>query len=289
MWLDIIQELGADYYFVCDNKWLEHKVMKLCIFRDLDIKFIPSFHKNKIHKADYLYTGFWRNATYAHLTPFYHAKQNNIAKFWSIDADDTFLLMKAERTAKALKQVKDYADFDEMDIVSLDMWLSRTFGQHWSFGVTYVDTTKTDFVDIFENISSSDWMDSYKEIEEVFNLDWFVTYLRDKTSIKVGSFYIDNCWFVHFGDVIGNPIYGWVNYWKDGWIHYPILEYVYNNRQTGCLPICNEAERIDVGASEKEGMKLLENRISKSRYFKEQQRRLFKNETFANDRNYFRR
>lgn len=288
MWLDVVKTIGADYYFVCDNKWLEHKVLKLCIFPNRDIKFISSFGKNIIHNAKSLYTGNWKNATYAHLTPFYHAKLNGIRNFWSIDADDTFFLMNADRTVSALRCAQNYAFENCMDIISLDMWLSRTCGQHWSFGVTYADLDRVDYIKIFDSVSSQAWMDSYKDIEESFNLDWFFTYLRDKTEVNVGSFYVERCWFVHFGNFISNPIYGWINYWESGKIHYPILENVYNNREIGCLNIADKVFSIDVGASKEEGMKILENRVCKSRYFRKQQHRLFNNESFANDRKFFR-
>ena len=288
MWLDVIKDVGADYYFVCDNKWLEHKVLKSCFFPNDDIKFISSFGKNMIRNAENLYTGNWKNATYAHLTPFYHAKKNGFNNFWSIDADDTFFLMNSERIATALKCVQNYAFESCMDITSLDMWLSRTCGQHWSFGITYVDTTRVDYIGIFDTVSSQAWMKSYSDIEEIFNLDWFFTFLRDKTEVNVGSFYVNHCWFVHFGNFISNPIYGWINYWDSGKIHYPILESVYNNMEIGCLNIANNVFSIDVGASKEEGMKILENRVCKSRYFKQQQHRLFDNENFANDKNFFR-
>lgn len=288
MWLDVIKAIGADYYFVCDNKWLEHKVLKSCFFPNRDIKFISSFGKNRIHNAENLYTGNWKNATYAHLTPFYHAKQNGYENFWSIDADDTFFLMNADRTALALKYAQNYALDSRMDIISLDMWLSRTCGRHWSFGVTYVDAGRVDYTEIFDNIGSRAWMGSYNDIEEIFNLDWFFTYLRDKKEINVGSFYVEGCWFVHFGNFISNPIYSWINYWESGKIHYPILESVYNNEEIGCLNIADKIFSIDVGASKEEGMKILENRVCKSRYFKKKQHKLFNNETFANNRDFFR-
>lgn len=288
MWLDVIKAIDADYYFVCDNKWLEHKVLKLCFFPNCDIKFISSFGKSIIHNAKNLYTGNWKNATYAHLTPFYHAKQNGFSNFWSIDADDTFFLMNADRTASALRCVKNYVLESNTDIISLDMWLSRTYGQHWSFGITYVDTNRVDYTDLFNRVSSRSWMDFYNDIEEAFNLDWFFTYLRDKTEINVGTFYVEHCWFVHFGNFISNPIYGWINYWESGKIHYPILESVYNNIEIGCLNIADNILSIDVSASKEEGMMVLENRVCKSRYFKSQQRKLFNNETFANNKNFFR-
>lgn len=78
MWLDIVYEMGKDYYFVCDNKWLEHKILKRRRFYDKDIKFIPSYSYRIMRVADKLCSEYWKFATYAHLTPFYHSRKKDI-------------------------------------------------------------------------------------------------------------------------------------------------------------------------------------------------------------------
>lgn len=286
MWLDIAAQMGADYYIVCDNKWLEHKVLKTCLFEDRNIKFIPSYGRSLRQTADRLYTGNWRFATHAHLTPFYHAKKMGYQSFWSVDADDTSFLMEYERTSQALIQVEQYVKEKGVSAMSLDMWFSRTHGKHWSFGVTFINDN-VGFIDIFQNTVSKEWMKHYQEMETAFNLDWFFTYLKDFEDIKIETFYIERCWFIHWGNSLINPFYSWVNYWENGKIHYPILEGIYHNKEAGCLDIA-DAVRIDVRATRDEGMRILENRICKSRYFQSQQRRLFQNQDFAGDKDYLR-
>ncbi|MXP75604.1 hypothetical protein GN277_09460 [Lachnospiraceae bacterium WCA-9-b2] len=65
------------------------------------------------------------------------------------------------------------------------------------------------------------------------------------------------------------------------------MEGIYHNKEAGCLDIA-DAVRIDVRATRDEGMRILENRICKSRYFQSQQRRLFQNQDFAGDKDYLR-
>lgn len=271
-WLDIADALNADYYFVCDNCYLKYKILNQCYFKDTDIKFISSkgMSINKI--ANSLYTGNWKGATHAHLTPFYHAKKHGIKQFWNIDADDTTILLSAEKAAGALREAANIAISENIAALSLDMWISRTKGRHWSFGVTFIND-KVDYLGIFKKNTDLSWTSSYQRLDFQFNLDWFFTYLRDNKYANIKTFYIDDCMFIHWGDFIANPFYSWVNIWKNGKVFFPILENVFGDEQTGVIDNCADY-KISVQASEEEGKKMLETQISHIRTMSMQQQML---------------
>ena len=61
----------------------------------------------------------WKNAGYAHITTFYHARQNGIDRFWNIDADDTFICLRKDRIIELLSQVEKKAVSDHIHLLSL--------------------------------------------------------------------------------------------------------------------------------------------------------------------------
>ena len=272
-WLDIVDSLNADYYIVCDNCYLKYKVLNNCCFRDTDIKFISSYGISIKKAAKNLYTGKWEKTTHALLTPFYHTKQTGIKHFWNIDADDTTILLSAEKIATALKKITDIAVQENISAVSLDMWLSRTKGKHWSFGITFINNN-VDYTKIFHENQNLDWISAYRGYGNSFNLDWFFTYLRDNQIINIKSFFIDNCMFIHWGDFLVNPFYSWVNIWKDGKVHYPIFEKIFMDKETGTIDNFVDY-KISVDASIEEGAKILESKICHMKTLTEQQQILF--------------
>ena len=64
----------------------------------------------------------------------------DIVFFWNIDADDTRICLKPERTKQLLDQVKKITERESIDCMSLDMHASKAgTGRHWTFGITYTN------------------------------------------------------------------------------------------------------------------------------------------------------
>lgn len=83
----------------------------------------------------------WSKAAFAHLTTFAHAQSNGYSSFLNIDADDTCFCLKPERVVECLKKVENYARNNNIKLFSLDMHVSDSLGEHWSYGITYTDST----------------------------------------------------------------------------------------------------------------------------------------------------
>jgi hypothetical protein len=279
-WINIINEIGADFYFVCDNKMLEYKILRKCYFRNGDIKFISSIGKPINKVANSLYTGPWENATHAHLTPFYHARKRGIKKFWNIDADDTTILLNPVKVAEVLGQVEKLSEKECISAISLDMWRSRTYGKHWSLGVLYINDN-VDFCHVFESNKDLSWIKKVEGYDDAFNLDWFFSYLKLQGKIKIETFYIDNCYFIHWGNFILDPTFSGIYLWKDGKVIFPILKDIYKNTEMGVLDIA-DCYKISVEIDEQECIDMLENKICGVRFFTEKKRALVHAYNFAN-------
>lgn len=243
-WLDVVNGGGYDYYFVCDNKLLESKILRKCIFTDGNIKFLRSKRHKLKRTAQHLYTGIWEYATYAHLTPFWHAKKHGTKCHWDIDADDTLFMAPAQLVTEALGKVERIAEADSLSAATLDMWYSKLLSRHWTFGVAYIRDT-VDYLGVFANQKSDDWV-SCMSIESMYNIDWYMTYLKEHRGFKHGVFYIDSCYFVHWGRLLLDPKNAWVSCWHDGKIHLPILDFL-KRPDFATFDIGKDCYRIDEG------------------------------------------
>ncbi len=211
-WINVANELDYDFFFVCDNNKLRYDIIRRCYFKDKNIRFIESMRSELKEVASHLCTPKWLNATYAHLTPFYHAKKNGIRRFWNIDADDTTICAEPKQTAALLKEAEKMSLERGYSAYALDMWRSKTNSVHWSLGVFFVNEI-TDFVSVFEKEESLAWTKTLEEYDRNFNLDWYMTYLKNTSGIKIGTFYPDNTYFIHWGNFVLNVSGCWVNYW----------------------------------------------------------------------------
>ena len=273
-WLTITYYMDGEFYFVCDNELLEREIVRKCCFRDGDIKFMPSRRRELKSIAKNLWTGNWEMATYAHLTPFYHARENNIKEFWAIDGDDTMFFLYPEHMVKVLNQAQNISRENEISAFSLDMHWSQMKGRHWSLGVLFINNT-VDFCDIFEKVSDLSWTIPYKEIDDVFNLDWFFNYIRDNKIAKVETFYVENSYFCHwFPNILRYIIGGNVCYWSKMKVIYPIIRDVYKNSTVGEIDIVN-SYKIDIGVELEDGLKFLENEVSILHNFSQKARNAF--------------
>ena len=255
-WIDAISVYDLQYVFVCDNDVLKHEVLKKCNLNDNFTGFLKSDRRGLKKIAKNLYTDKWEFATYAHLTPFYHAKLVGKRNFWCIDADDTMFLMKSDKIAMIMQEVEKISIKSEISAISLDMWRSKTLGKHWSLGVLYINDN-IDFCKVFASITNNQWMQELNIVDDAYNLDWFMTYLKDIKKYNIQSFYVENAGFIHWSDnLIINNSSSWINMWKDGKVVYPIMKYIYQDDRYGVIEIA-DCIKIDVGIDESEYKKYM--------------------------------
>lgn len=245
-WVDVANMLNYDYYFICDNNELKREVLKSVNFHNTDIKFIPSMRDELKDINEIFYTGRWKYATFAHLTAFYHAKKIGINKVWMIDADDTQFMLNPYRISQILQTVELESEQKHYHMISLDMWRSRTAGRHWTFGIAYMNSF--DFCRIFE-METKQWME-FEQLAE-YNLDWYFSYLKLTNVANIVTFYVNNCYFIHWGNMLTNPIGSSIMFWHDSRVTYPILDNILEDHEMGDIPIA-DCICIDIGSSKKE-------------------------------------
>lgn len=281
-WVNIAYQMKADYFIICDNKQMEYLLLRSVSFPSSEIKFISSIRKPLKKVCQTLCTPFWENATYAHLTPFYHS---NDKKFWAIDADDTMLCLKHRRVGEALKKTQNMVDKEGISAISLDMWRTRSYGKQWSWGVAYINDN-IDFCSIFENNKDLSWTTHYLDCDYRFNLDWFFTYLKDFKKQKIETFYIDNSYFIHWGNFFRGPTTWHICLWSKGFLTYLILKYVFcdeNNQDISVLKIPEDCRKISINVLEYEGKRFLETEVTTLRNTPKQVRDLRRLENFGMD------
>lgn len=237
-WINIVNYLDADFYIICDKKNLKYKILNRVSFQNENIKFLKSEKNNYLKNIVRCFaTPMWENAAYAHLTTFYHSKKLNYKSFWNIDADDTMFLAPPYKIAELLKDVEKCANETDIDNFSLDMHTSKSHNRLWSFGITYTKNDK-DWFDIFKKYNSLDWRkDKAFKIDTQFNIDRYFTWLRDHNIANNKIFYIDRCYFIHFGNFLARPNHFGIYYWKNESFTLPILLEAFNNKKYGELPI----------------------------------------------------
>lgn len=245
-WIDIIEAMNGKFYIICDNEKLKENILNRVCFASPKINFIKSCKNKKLQNiVKNIATGFWKNATYAHLTTFQHAKKHGIINFWNIDADDTAFCIDPVKCVEALSYVEHYACMNNVNLFSLDMWRSSTHGRHWSFGITFVRGNDMVF-DVIEKHCSRKWKDKYGEYVVHYNLDWYLNYLKENKYLSVETFYIENCMFFHCGDTY-NVIGSHASFWHEGKIYYPVMSEVYGDKNLGVLDISPDCIKFDIG------------------------------------------
>lgn len=255
VWVDVISKMpNSEVIILCDNENLIKRIKLEVDFKELEPVYLKSI-KLKEHYAliESISVPRWYNAAYAHLTTFIHAKENQIKKFWNIDADDTVICLDAKRTCELLNSVEQKAEQENISLFSLDMWRSRTYGKHWSFGITYTDGN-VDWIDVMKQHQDCRGGRFFKNGNHLQNIDEFFTYLKAvEKGVKIETFYVENLLFIHYSDdFIMNPIKSGVYKWKDGMVLYPILLYLYGVKSLGQIPIIEDAYKIDIGIEDNE-------------------------------------
>lgn len=264
-WINIAHEMNYDFCFICDNNKLKYDIIRKCYFYDGNIKFISSMRHKLKKVAANLGTKKWIFATYAHLTPFYHAKKNKIDNFWNIDADDTSILLYPNKVAQLLKNAEKIAIEKNIDGFSLDMWRSKTLKKHWSLGIFFVKKGEK-FIETFESINNMDWTEELKKFDRNFNVDWFLTYVKNNEILSMETFYPDKTMFIHWGNFINNVSGCWVNYWDNDKVYYPLMNSIYHNKTTYCITI-GDCIKIDINSTLEDSYNYFENEIPICRFF----------------------
>ena len=137
-WVDVFSKMEYGICIVCDSKKVRRKLLEKIEFHS-DCFYFSKSRKIKLeHIVNNIYTDYWKNATFAHLFPFYNSVDKYM-KHWDIDADDTMLCLDDDALVETFLKVEEIVNREGLDAASLDIWHSRTNGKHWSFGVTYVN------------------------------------------------------------------------------------------------------------------------------------------------------
>ena len=262
-WMDIVEKMDGFCYFVCDNKQMEYNVFtKPCWFHNKKFAFIPSDRKTLrselkriLHNVER--EKLWRRIASSMMTPFIHAAKHNYTRSYNIDADDIMLLAKSDALAKAFIKAEEYAEQHDLDCFNLDMFVSKTFGVHWSFGVVYVRKPQKCIGMVVKN---TNWRENTTLIEQYkcvylkhfnFNVDWLFTFLRDTKQLNLKTFYIENAMVVHMPDIAISRHWAFMFQWRNNNINFPILRYLYADEIWQTLPIYKECVQINIGLSEK--------------------------------------
>ena len=249
-WFDIASiDKDAVVFVMCDNEELIRSTQEDIDFRSVKTEYIRTdTNEQGIRSiAGCVASEKWQNAAMAHLTTFFHSRKNGITRYWNIDADDTLFCIPPKRAYECLKSAEEYADMNEIDLFSLDMWRTKTWNLHWSFGITYTNNPEA-WIDI---------MVRHKENKDIFdpaqprNLDGFFTCLK-RIEDGIATFYVENLRFIHYSnDLIRRPWQSGVYHWKDGKLSMPILKDCLG-LPIGEESIPGELIKLDIGVTDDE-------------------------------------
>lgn len=255
-WIEIAKFMNADFYIICDKDELIKKIADSCIFYNTNVKFLKSdrYISKKILKI--VSTKSWEKAARAHLTTFYHSKKNNIKNFWNIDADDTMFMLSNKKIANCLTKIATYADKQNYNLFSLDMHHTRYYGKHWTFGITYTRNI-VDYLQILKNEKSIEWRKDFDKIRAhgQFNVDSYFAYLKNHNKLSIGTFNIDNVYFIHWGTVGLPNMYRFIQIEKNNILHFPVGEKLFNENEYSKLKTVEGVINFDLGVEEQESYK----------------------------------
>lgn len=267
-WLNIAEIINADYYIICDKKDLQIKILERNWFKSGDVKFIKSMRNPLKKMVRNFVVSRWEKAAYAHLTSLYHAKQLGYESCWNIDADDTSFLIKEERGAEILTAAENYALKNDIHAFSVDIWASSTFNRHWSFGVTFFNNI-SQIIETLEKLKNTLLKNEVFTYGGVTNLDWIFTYLKKTSKLQIYTFYVENCYFAHYGhdgDFLSKVSCDSIWYWKNNKFIKPLLSEIMNNQELGILPLYDDFVKIDLNIDINECYEFWLNRITNLRY-----------------------
>ena len=263
-WMDIANKMGAFCYIVCDNKEFEYGVfLKPCFFYHKSFCIIPSDRKTLKSVVSKFLSGvtrshLWQRIAHSMLTPFVHAVKNNYVRVYNIDADDIMILVRPEKVAQAFLQMEKIAETRNVDAMNLDMFVSKSFNVHWSFGVVYIRNPRKCIQAIKDNVNWRNDVESQKQFltsyvsEFNFNVDWLFTFLRDCKKLNLQTFCIQNALVVHMPDIAISRHWAFVFQWKKDRLYFPIISELYRDKKWEYIPIPDDVNKINIGIDELE-------------------------------------
>lgn len=234
---------------ICDNDELENKIIENCYFPiDCEISIIRSSASEAIVNVTNEICGSkWINAGMAHLTTFEDASLHEYCEFYNIDADDTVLAITTEHMAYMLKEVRDYAIDKQIDLFSLDMWMSVNNGKHWTFGITYT-SNRINYMEIIDNHCKDLEYKARRKTGYGYNIDDFFTYLNNIGEVKAESFYFENLRFIHYSDdFFSNPTASGFYHYKNRTIMKPLEYYCFGMQDIGKIDIQENVIKLSCG------------------------------------------
>lgn len=255
-WVNIVESIPySRYYILCDKESLKQSIEEKVIFKTQEVEFLQSYRDLPELKyiADNITEEMWRKAGYAHLTTFWHAKENNYPFFWNIDADDTCICLFPDRVRELLAEVETFVKENKVDIISLDMWNTRTNGFHWSFGVTYVNNSND-----WNGVMKEHCLDEAMKATQIRNVDGYFSCLRICSKLKIATFYFENLKFIHYADdFFKRPDTSGFFHWKNGELILPILRDCFGINSIGTVPIVKDIVPFDINITDEETTEFL--------------------------------
>lgn len=266
-WLDIAEKMNAFIYFVCDNPEMELKIKQMCLpnrffaFIKSDRHTLKPEIKKILHKVER--QALWERIAYSMITPFLHAQKNNYLISYNIDADDILLCINPQKISEAFKKAEKYAIDNKIDLLNFDMFYSKSYGVHWSFGIVICTNHQKTINTIRKNTNWRNnknlianynicWIDKFN-----FNVDWLFTYFRDTKQLNMKTFYIDKGLVVHMPDIILEHGWAFMIQWENNEIKFPILTNLYDRKVWDTIQIPQNAIKIDVGLNTDDYRKFL--------------------------------
>ncbi len=264
-WLDAVMMYEGSYaYILCDNSELKSRILSELKIDNARMSFLESDRNNdEINRVlnNICRVNKWVKVGQAHLKTHWHADESKYDSFWNIDADDTFICLDPIRMVELFKKVEDYCRASGIRMISLDMWRTMSInekwpkGDNWSLGVVYVDNSVSWKDILLEHCTDSEYGSMTFPFDKDINLDWYFTYLRRQRVERIETFYFENLRFMHFFDYFFNfPHLSTFCFWKQGKLHYPILESCFGSKFRSELPIAPDAIRFDIGITEDEAL-----------------------------------
>lgn len=241
-WINIVTAMGCDFYILCDDVSIEYKLLLEIPFCTSNIKFLRSDRHTFRKYINNLCAKRWVKAGYSHLTTYIHAEKNRIKEFWNIDADDTSFFEEPNIVANALLKAEDIARKNDYHALSLDMHRSSFYGLHWTFGVTFTRMNASIF-ELIRCTKDNKWQKAYYQYVldakiPDSNVDSFFTYLKDKNKLNLGTFNIENLYFMHWGICNTLEFFKMLQVVKDKNMHYPMASIIDENN--GTIPVFND-------------------------------------------------
>lgn len=272
-WVEIFKlSPNAKIFFICDKSKVQWVIENNIDLRGLDYEFIPSAYDSEELQfiVNQTLVPSWKNAGFAHLTPFLHARDHGYEDFWNIDADDIRFFLEPAKAIKIFDAVEKFATENQIKIFSLDTFVTIQLGIGWMFGVSY---TKNDFNWINEMIKycrDEKLMQHFHHTIEDRNADYFFTYLRIMKLIDgIESYYVENLRFMHaYPDYYADPVCG-IRYCSNDRYYCSLFVNELGLGEDGSIKIDDEVYKIDVGITAQDSYDYLRARYHVKSYLRD--------------------